>query len=601
MLSSILLAGTLLTGMLHPTDTIAASAVTSDKGVTVSRRDTIHTSGSFTIAEALMKNPALTVNDNGGIAGLKTVSIRGIGSAHTSIYIDGVRVGNVQSGQNNLGMLNLADISSVVIDYAQNSIYFNSARPQFDELPVAGVVKMDGGSFNTYLPTARFDFKLSESLSLRATASGIFSKGDFPYTFNGENLTRVNNDISQIRSGLDLFGLMNKGDYHVKAYFNSTRRGTPGSTSWPSDDRQEDMSAYLQGCMNARFSPLYTLKLSLKGSYDDIFYSSTWGDSQYGQTEVQLNSAHLFTINDKWSVSLAEDIFWDDLSSTVYNQSRISSLTALASSFKSGIFSADIAMEYNFCMDGGEKFRDALSPSAKVRVDVLEGMGIYALGRRMYRIPTFNELYYTGYGNPELKPEDAWTTDLGIDFNRKIGSSWNLKANLNGFLTTLTDKIVSAPTEADPDIWLPYNVGKVRSAGFDAVAGFVYTHGEWTVSFDGKHTFLSATDRTPDSMSYGTQLPYIAKHSTSLNGDIRWNSWSLNTLWINRCGYRDNYGEMPGWNTLDLSLGKNINMGKAGLLTIRAAVKNIFDTRYELSSGYPMPGRSIIGGIEYKF
>jgi hypothetical protein len=174
---------------------------------------------------------------------------------------------------------------------------------------------------------------------------------------------------------------MNKGDYHVKAYFNSTRRGTPGSTSWPSDDRQEDMNAYIQGCMNARFSPLYTLKLSLKGSYDDIFYSSTWGDSQYGQTEVQLNSAHLFTINDKWSVSLAEDIFWDDLSSTVYNQSRISSLTALASSFKSGIFSADIAMEYNFCMDGGEKFRDALSPSAKVRVDVLEGMGVYALGR----------------------------------------------------------------------------------------------------------------------------------------------------------------------------------------------------------------------------
>jgi outer membrane receptor protein involved in Fe transport len=58
---------------------------------------------------------------------------------------------------------------------------------------------------------------------------------------------------------------------------------------------------------------------------------------------------------------------------------------------------------------------------------------------------------------------------------------------------------------------------------------------------------------------------------------------------------------MPGWNTLDLSLGKNINMGKAGHLTIRAAVKNIFDTRYELSSGYPMPGRSIIGGIEYKF
>ena len=67
----------------------------------------------------------------------------------------------------------------------------------------------------------------------------------------------------------------------------------------------------------------------------------------------------------------------------------------------------------------------------------------------------FNELYYVGYGNPELLPEDAWLTDLGIDFYRQISDKWGIKAKADGFYYYLTDKITSAPTEEDPNIWLP--------------------------------------------------------------------------------------------------------------------------------------------------
>ena len=150
---------------------------------------------------------------------------------------------------------------------------------------------------------------------------------------------------------------MEKGYYHIKTSYNDSERGTPGSTSWPSEDRQEDMNAYLQGSLAMKISDLYTLRLSGKGSYDDILYLSTWGDSRYEQTEIQLNTAHEFNIKDWWKVSLAADICWDDLKSNVYNDSRISSLGAIASAFRFGRLSADIALEYCFAFDDGDQYK----------------------------------------------------------------------------------------------------------------------------------------------------------------------------------------------------------------------------------------------------
>ena len=83
-------------------------------------------------------------------------------------------------------------------------------------------------------------------MALSVNAAGVISKGGFPVA---DGATRANNDIRQVRGGVNLFGSMKDGDYHVKAFYNAAERGTPGSISWPSEDRQKDMNAYLQGVM----------------------------------------------------------------------------------------------------------------------------------------------------------------------------------------------------------------------------------------------------------------------------------------------------------------------------------------------------------------
>ena len=604
MLLSILVSAGLLSSGLHSgslqpvADTLHSVTLTADKGVVVSRKDTLSTSGSFSVSDILQQSPGLHVGDNGGYAGLKTVSLRGMGSAHTSVYVDGVKVGNMQSGQNDLGMLGVEYCSDVVLDYAQNSVSFNTARPSFRDIPVSGSIRFSAGSFGTYLPSARVDFRLSDKVSLSANAAGIFSKGDYSY---GDGQKRTNNDISQIRSGLDLWGKLDEGDYHLKAYFNTAQRGTPGSIAWPSDDRQKDMNAFVQGRLTNRFSPLYTLDLSLKAGYDDIFYTSIYGDSEYGQTEVQLNSSHSFQITQGLKLSLAADLQWDGLNSSNYNASRLTAFSALGASYTTGRFAADAALEFNMAYDNGDQARTAVSPSIDLKYTVFKGFDIRSFARRSYRIPVFNELYYVGYGNPELKPEDAWMTDLGMQYNKPLGVSWRVEASLDAFCNWLTDKIISAPSEADPNIWQPYNIGKVLSAGYDAEAGLRYVRGSWIFAAKGQYTFQSAVDRTSESESFGQQIPYIARHIAILRMELSWKGWKFDPSWQWRGGRTDGYGDLPAWNTLDVEFSKKLFMKKAGSLVLKVAARNLADCRYETVSGYPMPGRNFIGGIEYSF
>ena len=165
MLFSFILSASLL-GAAVP-DSLEASKVVADRGLVVSRTDTLQVNPLQDVSSTLQQLPGLYVGDYGSLAGLKSVSLRGLGSAHTAIYVDGVRVGNIQSGQADLGMLDFPSTGSIVADYAQNSLSFNTSRPVFDDdRDVAGKVRMSGGSFGTWRPHARVDYELSDAAAL---------------------------------------------------------------------------------------------------------------------------------------------------------------------------------------------------------------------------------------------------------------------------------------------------------------------------------------------------------------------------------------------------------------------------------------------------
>jgi len=594
-LTSLLFAAGLL--VAETPDTLQAVTIVADKGVVVSRTDTVALRADGTAADALLRVPGLGLSDYGGLAGLKGANLRGLGTPHTDIYLDGVRVSNFQSGQNDLGMLPIEVLGNVVVDYAQNSLSFRTAKPVFGRSPFGGRIGLQAGSFGTWMPSVRFDVKASERVAISAYASGILTKGDFPY---GGDKRRTGNDLKQLRAGYDVFGKLDGGQWQIKTYINASDRGTPGSLSWPSDDRQSDKNFVMQGTLSKAFSELYTLNLSAKGAFDNIFYKSAWGDSNYDFSDFQLNSSHTFRLTDFWAVSLAADLEHGALKATGYDASRTAAIAALGTALRLGRFSADLALEYRGTFDKGAAGLNSLSPSVDLRYELFDGFSITAFGRRAFRAPTFNELYYPGYGNPELKPEDAWLTDLGIDWSRAMGD-WKLGVKVDGFYNKLKDKIISAPSAADPYLWLPYNIGRVEAWGGDAVASVRYDDGAVAGGFSARYARQAALDKTPDSYTYNQQIPYVARHTVVLAGDIAYAGWKLDAVWNWRGGRFDASGEMPDWNSLDLSLRKSIELCEDSVLTLFVTGKDLLDCRYELVRDYPMPGRSVLGGIEFKF
>ena len=590
MLFSFLMTAALLSAAA-PVDTLQASAIVADRGLVVSRTDTVNVQSFQDVSSTLLFVPSIYVGDYGSAAGLKSASLRGLGSAHTAIYVDGVRVGNVQSGQADLGMMDLNDLSQVVVDYAQNSISFRTARPVFHGKNVAGTAKLGVGSFGTWQPYGKVAVKLNKDWSLSSHVAGIVTNGEFPLT---DGAKRINNDLKQLQAGADLFGTVEGGDLHAKIFYNGSDRGTPGSLSWPSTDRQQDRNFGAQAVLRKSFSPLYTLNLSAKGAYDKLLYQSEWGDTDYKQTEFQLNSAHKFHLDSWWDVSLAADIAFDKLNSTLYQQQRWATVVAVASAFRWERFKADVALEYAGTFDKDAKPWNSLSPSVDIRLTLVEGLDLVAFGRRAFRTPTFNELYYPGYGNPELKPEDAWLADAGLDFSREA-DAWSFAAKVDGFYTYLTNKIVSAPTEADPSVWLPYNVGKAETFGAEAQANVMYASGDWTIACTARYSWQKACDKAT-----GAALPYIAAHTFVLNPVAVYKGWMAGITWALKAGRKDSMGDMPSYNTLDAQLGKDFVLGGCAL-GFRLTGRNLLDHRYEVISGYPMPGRSVIGGIVFKF
>ena len=311
-------------------------------------------------------------------------------------------------------------------------------------------------------------------------------------------------------------------------------------------------------------------------------------------------SSHTFRITDWWAVSLAADLEHGALKSTGYDAVRTAAQAALATAIRLERFSADLALQYNGTFDKGAKGLNSLSPSLDLRVTLFEGFDVVAFGRRAFRAPTFNELYYPGYGNSDLKPEDAWLTDIGIDWNTALSDAWSLGLKADFFYNYLQNKIISTMMEGTW-IWQPINIGIVQAKGVDAALTLRYDNGNVAGGFSARYAHQCALDKTPDSYTFNQQVPYIAKNTLVLAGDVEYAGWRFDALFNWRGGRYDSYGEMPDWNTLDLSLRKDFTLGNVGVLSLNVSVKDLLDYRYELVSGYPMPGRSFLGGFTFKF
>ena len=603
--------------------------------------------GTHSIADAIRYFSGVQIKDFGGIGGLKSINVRSLGSQHVGVFYDGVELGNAQNGIVDLGRFSLDNMESVSLyngqksatlqsakDYASaNAVYLQTRKPRFTEGKRNNWnFGLKSGSFWTVNPSVLWEHRISDRVSLSASTEFLYTTGRYRFTYakqDGYDTTgiRQNGDVRMTRAEVALFGDIEDGYWRAKVYFYDSERGYPGAVvrgQFVHQDRQWDDNFFAQGSFKKDFTPWYSLQLSGKYAYDYLHYladprldmTAMYVDNHYRQQEAYFSAAHRFKPFRWWTLSLATDFQWNsldaDLRDFVYPM-RYAGYGAAATSFEFGGLKLSASILYTYIhdvlraseaeMDDRHQLSPAVIASWKpFRAIDLELRAFY---KKNYRMPTFNDLYYTFTGVSWLEPEETTQYDFGATWHLIRGKGWfrGVDVQADVYFNQIDNKIVAMPT-SNQFRWTMMNLGYVEILGIDAAAQGYFRFGPVDVSPRVSYTFQRARDLSdPDSEWYGGQVAYIPLHSCSVTLGAAYRDWSFNYSFIytgeryeSSANIPENYAQP--WYTHDISLTKSF-LFNGWELQATALVNNILNQQYEVVKCYPMPGTNFMVKINF--
>ena len=598
---------------------------------------------THSVADALRYFSGIQLKDYGGVGGIKTVNIRSMGTHHLGISYDGIQLGNAQNGQIDLGQFSLDNVEEITLYNGQKSaifqpasdfghagaIYIRTKEPENTHLKF----KTQYGSSDMFRFSTLWEQKLSETLSSSVSAGFLTASGKYKFRYerrypNGETAwdttaVRQNGDIHAERIEANLFGRLYQGSWQVKGYLYNSARGIPGAivnNVWRRGERQQDLNTFVQAAFDKNIGDGFSTRWLAKYAYYNTHYvnkdtTQLPVDNRYKQQEVYLSTANVLELLPNWSASLSYDFKWNKLNADTYNfafPTRISNLVSLATAIDYKHLKAQGSILATFINDKTHRRGEFIgmdsnnsltkfTPALFVNIYPFRGtfFSLRAYVKKSFRMPTFNDLYYTDMGNANLVPESALQYDAGFALNKHFehGIFRHAEMHFDAYYNTVHDKIVAYP-KGQQFRWTMLNLGKVHIKGIDVEAEADFQIGKDLVATArAQYTYQDARDVTdPGDSYYKHQIPYIPWHSGSAIVGLSYKNWDLNYSFIyagERYDEQENiiYNHMEPWYTSDLSLRYQFLLHHTKCI-VQADVNNVLDQDYEVIVNYPMPGRN---------
>ncbi|MDR2286931.1 MAG: TonB-dependent receptor [Prevotellaceae bacterium] len=595
---------------------------------------------AHSVADAIRYFSGVQIKDYGGIGGLKTINIRSMGSQHVGVFYDGIEMGNAQNGIVDLGRFSLDNMEAISLYNGQKSEIFQPAK----DFGSAGSVYMQtrvpvfnsetknnfkatlkGGSFDMINPSLLWENKLNDKLSAQVSAEYMQTSGKYKFSYKkigGYDTTEVrkNGDVRALRIETGLFGKIDAGEWKTKLYFYDSERGYPGASvrekpgEYTHQDRQWDSNVFLQSSFRKKLNEYYSLLLSGKYAYDYLHYLSDpredittmYIENHYFQQELYLSSANRFAILPVLNADISVDFQWNKLNADLFDfvyPNRYTALAAAATALHLDKLKLQASLLATFVHEttrsgysaAGNK--DEYTPTfvASYRPWKKIDLNLRGFYKRIFRMPTLNDLYYTFIGNTKLDPEYTNQYDIGFTFKHKFESTIlkYMEFQADTYFNQVENKIVAVPT-SNQFRWTMLNLGYVEIRGIDIALHSNCIIQRFNLHARMNYTFQKAQDFTEGSDYRGGQIPYIPWHSGSLVVNAEYGNWNLNYSFVYTGERYHRVANIPenyikAWYTNDLSLSKELVLKKIKL-RLTAEVNNIFNQQYEVVLCYPMPG-----------
>ena len=610
-------------------DAVLPVSVTSASPLRLVKHEEIQRLGYAGVSDVLKYMAGVNVRDYGGVGGLKTVSVRGMGAKHTAVSYDGVLVSDAQSGVVDLGRFSLNNLSAVTLamglggDGVLHSAreYSASSLLALRTLSLGSTVtnvELKGGSFGYAAASFCHRYKGADKWGLSFNGDYIRSDGMYPFTLVNAGLVtrekRRDSDIDALSLEASTDVLLGGGRLDAKLYFYSSERGLPGAVNLYNKENRERLwsrNAFAQAKYVCPLGDAWDLQALFKYDYNFSCYRETSANYASGE-QVDVN------VQNEWYASVAAG--YNPLSNLHFSLAADAAYTVLDNNFENSktprrfsswvVAVADFEL-YRFkfsasllAMSVVDKVSNGtgmpslfrLSPSFGVVVSPFDCdmLHLRASVKDACRVPTFADLYYLRLGNVGLKPEKATQCNVGATLYLNGQDVFrNLTFTADAYYNNVRDKIVALPTMY---VWRMMNFGEADIWGADVSASLrLVPINKIVLIFDAGYSFQYAVDVTDASAkNYRHQLPYTPRHAGSFTFSAENPIVNVSYL-LSAVGERYMLPQntvnnrMPGYLEHGFSLNRSFSFRGVGL-RLQAELLNITGKQYEVIKNYPMPG-----------
>lgn len=221
-----------------------------------------------------------------------------------------------------------------------------------------------------------------------------------------------------------------------------------------------------------------------------------------------------------------------------------------------------------------------ISPSVNLGYKIGEGFRWRGAAGRIFRTPTFTELYYQSkaiMGDPDLHPESGWNVETGLDYAIK-----HIQLSATFFQRQEQDRI-DWMAEYTGSPWQCVNIGKLKTNGISISVSHIPAD---AVSWKLNYTILK---RHPSDTE--GQFKYLMGMRQHFQGLFIYHGpWNLvQTLHIS---WKERQKNTNYW-LISAKWSRKFSRGR-----VFAEVRNLLNTDYREIGDIPMPGRSVRGGLE---
>lgn len=583
-------------------DTIVTASRTEQKSsevigdVSIITSDQIERAGQTTLAELLAMQPGIEISSNGGIGKSTDIFMRGANSTHTLILVDGVRISSATTGITAIQHIPLSQIDRVEILRG----------------PASGIYGADaiGGVIQIFTKKGQGTPKFNASVGLGTYGTAIGEAGvngrigNTSYNLQG-GMTHVHG-ISALRNknakgyNRDADGYRNQniaakltqhvGENHEIGFnilVSDARNFNDGTTTASSRYDQyidQSLSTYSIHSKN-RFTDYWTSLVTLSRGIDDL--------TSYSKQPTQTTSNSIKTTQDQYLWQNTLNTAWGMFNIGIERrEQKAETLPTALPEDRRDIQSYLVGwqkrfdqhnVQLNLRNDDNSQFGNKTTGNAAYVYEITPHWKANAAYGTAFAAPTFNQLYYPNFSNPELKPEESRNKEIGLKYdhgNHHVAATYYLNE---------VDNLIINPRTGNNFTHVAQNINEARLSGLTlsyqgVLAGFnVRANGDF---------------QRPEDAKTGNLLPRRAKeHGVfAINKHIR--GWEIGSeIESSSHRYNDsaNTVRLSGYTLVNLYTNYQINDD----WSLNARVNNLFDRKYELAKDYGTFGTNLFVSVRY--